>query len=224
MTCAAACSGRARNATRTRYRTNCFLLIAGRLHQRTIGSGRGEDIYLDWALREWRWFRASGLIGPAGLVNDGLTADCANNGGTAWNYNQGAIAGGLTVLHEITGDSTYLKAGRSHCHGGTARPDRPAGHPLPSQASGGARATAPTWPNSRASSSGTCTSSTGTFRAPNTATSSSPTQPRYGTRAGTGAIRLGWHGPGRSTGPTRPGRDRRSTRSTPRWVSPVPGQ
>jgi len=41
-----------------------FLLIAGRLHQRTIGSGRGEDIYLDWALREWQWFRASGLIGP----------------------------------------------------------------------------------------------------------------------------------------------------------------
>jgi predicted alpha-1,6-mannanase (GH76 family) len=86
-----------------------FLLIAGRLHQRTIGSGSGEDIYLDWALREWQWFRASGLIGPAGLVNDGLTADCANNGGTAWTYNQGVITGGLTVLHEITGDSTYLR-------------------------------------------------------------------------------------------------------------------
>jgi predicted alpha-1,6-mannanase (GH76 family) len=84
------------------------LLIAGRLHQRTIGSGSGEDIYLDWALREWQWFRASGLIGPAGMVNDGLTADCANNGDTAWTYNQGVIAGGLTVLHEITGDSTYL--------------------------------------------------------------------------------------------------------------------
>jgi hypothetical protein len=85
------------------------LLIAGRLHQRTIGSGSGEDIYLDWALREWQWFRASGLIGPAGMVNDGLTADCANNGDTAWTYNQGVIAGGLTVLHEITGDSTYLR-------------------------------------------------------------------------------------------------------------------
>jgi predicted alpha-1,6-mannanase (GH76 family) len=82
-----------------------FLLIAGRLHQRTTGGGPG---YLDWALREWEWFKASGLIGPTGLVNDGLTADCANNGGTAWTYNQGVIIGGLVVLHEITGEGAYL--------------------------------------------------------------------------------------------------------------------
>jgi predicted alpha-1,6-mannanase (GH76 family) len=85
-----------------------FLLIAGRLHQRTTGPGRRASDYLDWALREWRWFSASGLIGPAGLVNDGLTAGCANNGGTTWTYNQGVIIGGLVVLHEITGDGAYL--------------------------------------------------------------------------------------------------------------------
>ena len=78
-----------------------FLLIAGRLHQR--GGG-----YLDWALREWRWFAASGLIGPAGLVNDGLTADGLNNGRTTWTYNQGVITGALAVLYEITGDDAYL--------------------------------------------------------------------------------------------------------------------
>ena len=85
-----------------------FLLIAGRLHQRTTGSGGRGDGYLDWALREWQWFKASGLIGSAGLVNDGLTADCANNGGTTWTYNQGVIIGALAALHEITGDGTYL--------------------------------------------------------------------------------------------------------------------
>ena len=82
-----------------------FLLIAGRLHQRAARPGSG---YLDWALREWRWLRASGLIGPSGLVNDGLTAGCVNNGGTTWTYNQGVIVGGLVVLHEITGDGAYL--------------------------------------------------------------------------------------------------------------------
>jgi predicted alpha-1,6-mannanase (GH76 family) len=81
-----------------------FLLIAGRLHQRS--PGRGD--HLGWALREWQWFRASGLIGPAGLVNDGLTADCLNNGGTTWTYNQGVIIGALAVLAEITGDDAHL--------------------------------------------------------------------------------------------------------------------
>jgi predicted alpha-1,6-mannanase (GH76 family) len=85
-----------------------FLLAAGRLHQHTTDPGRRASDYLDQALREWQWFNASGLIGPAGLVNDGLTADCANNGGPAWTYNQGVIIGGLTVLHEITGDRAYL--------------------------------------------------------------------------------------------------------------------
>jgi predicted alpha-1,6-mannanase (GH76 family) len=83
-----------------------FLLIAARLHQRAASPASG---YLDWALREWRWLRGSGLIGPAGLVNDGLTPDCVNNGGTTWTYNQGVIIGGLVVLHEITGDDAYLE-------------------------------------------------------------------------------------------------------------------
>ena len=86
-----------------------FMLTAGRLHQRRTDPRRRASGYLDWALREWEWFSASGLIGPAGLVNDGLTANCANNGGTAWTYNQGVIIGGLTALHEITGDGGYLR-------------------------------------------------------------------------------------------------------------------
>ena len=47
-------------------------------------------------------------MAQASLVNDGLTADCANNGGTTWTYNQGVIIGGLAVLYEITGDDAYL--------------------------------------------------------------------------------------------------------------------
>ena len=80
-----------------------FLLIAARLHQRAP-----DGDYLDWALREWRWFQASGLIGPAGLVNDGLTGACTNNGQTTWTYNQGVITGALAALYEITGDDAHL--------------------------------------------------------------------------------------------------------------------
>ena len=78
-----------------------FLTLAARLSQRTPDpAGR----YREWALRAWDWFCAAGLIGPGGLVNDGLTAGCQNNGRTTWTYNQGVILGGLASLHQITGD------------------------------------------------------------------------------------------------------------------------
>jgi predicted alpha-1,6-mannanase (GH76 family) len=84
-----------------------FLTLAARLAQRVPGN---RD-YRDWALRAWDWLHASGMIGPSGLVNDGLNAACANNGGLTWTYNQGVILGGLAVLHELTGDQGYLRQG-----------------------------------------------------------------------------------------------------------------
>jgi predicted alpha-1,6-mannanase (GH76 family) len=87
-----------------------FLTLAARLHQRTPGD---HGSYLAWAMREWEWFSSSGLIGPGGLVNDGLTADCENNGGITWTYNQGVILGGLAGLHDITGDRAYLEQAES---------------------------------------------------------------------------------------------------------------
>jgi len=86
-----------------------FLTLAALLHQRTPG----DRSYLTWAERAWEWFSASGLIGPSGLINDGLTPACANNGGTTWTYNQGVILGGLAALSEITGDRAYLQRGES---------------------------------------------------------------------------------------------------------------
>jgi predicted alpha-1,6-mannanase (GH76 family) len=81
-----------------------FLTLAARLHQRCPADGA----YLDWARREWDWFTDRGMIGASGLVNDGLTAECANNDGVTWTYNQGVVLGGLADLHEITGEAEYL--------------------------------------------------------------------------------------------------------------------
>jgi predicted alpha-1,6-mannanase (GH76 family) len=84
-----------------------FGLLAARLH---AGTGRQE--YLDWATRTWSWFAASAMIGPSGLVNDGLDADGRNNGGTTWTYNQGVVLGLLTELHAATGSAAYQQAAR----------------------------------------------------------------------------------------------------------------
>lgn len=86
-----------------------FLTVAARLHQR---AGR-DSYYLDWARREWDWFQASGMTGISGLVNDGLTADCRNNGQPTYTYNQGVVLGGLAALYEISGDQDYLRQGES---------------------------------------------------------------------------------------------------------------
>ena len=105
-----------------------FLTLAARLHQRVPGAG---DHYRSWALREWEWLHASGMIGTSGLVNDGLTAACANNGGTTWTYNQGVILGGLAALHEISGDRGYLEQGESIADATLARLASPASASLP---------------------------------------------------------------------------------------------
>jgi predicted alpha-1,6-mannanase (GH76 family) len=100
-----------------------FLTLAAVLHQRVPGDGQ----YLRWALRTWEWLHASGMIGPAGLVNDGLTAGCANNGGPTWTYNQGVILGGLACLHEITGDAAYLRHATAIADAAIASLTTPAG-------------------------------------------------------------------------------------------------
>ncbi|HVT68147.1 MAG TPA: glycoside hydrolase family 76 protein, partial [Trebonia sp.] len=90
-----------------------FLLLAGLLAQRAGGQGTGGAAagreYRDWALRAWDWLDGSGMINPAGLINDGLTAGCVNNGGTTWTYNQGVILGGLLTLSELTGEDGYRR-------------------------------------------------------------------------------------------------------------------
>jgi len=87
-----------------------FLTLAVKLHLRSPGH---EDTYRQWALREWDWFSASGMIGEKGLVNDGLTADCKNNGKPTYTYNQGVILGGLAGLYEITDDDACLRQGEA---------------------------------------------------------------------------------------------------------------
>jgi predicted alpha-1,6-mannanase (GH76 family) len=81
-----------------------FLMLATILYQETK-----EQEYLEWALKEWNWFKASGLINNDHLINDGLKKEnCKNNGQTTWAYNQGVILGGLTNLWLLEGDSAYI--------------------------------------------------------------------------------------------------------------------
>ncbi|RFU36447.1 glycosyl hydrolase [Actinomadura logoneensis] len=87
-----------------------FSLLAS-LHNRIPG----DRVYLTRAREAWTWFRRSGMINDANLVNDGLTTQsggCANNGGTTWTYNQGVVLGGLSELYKATHDRSLLVEAR----------------------------------------------------------------------------------------------------------------
>ena len=53
------------------------------------------------------------MINSAGLVNDGLTAACANNGQTVWTYNQGLAIGAALELWRATGDADAARHARA---------------------------------------------------------------------------------------------------------------
>jgi hypothetical protein len=86
-----------------------YLWLTTSLHQRIPA----DTVWLQRATTAATWYRSSGLINSSGLVNDGLTSSCANNGSTVWSYNQGLAIGGFTELWRVTGDSSLLTVART---------------------------------------------------------------------------------------------------------------
>ncbi|KAM0815708.1 putative Mannan endo-1,6-alpha-mannosidase [Seiridium cardinale] len=76
----------------------------------------GDEAYLAKSLLAWEWFRDSGMINNAFLINDGLMggpdSTCVNNNAPTWTYNQGVVLGALVQLHTATGDADFLDTAR----------------------------------------------------------------------------------------------------------------
>jgi hypothetical protein len=81
-----------------------YVRLAAGLHNRIAG----DTTWLNRSVTGWNWFTASGLINSSGLVNDGLTSGCANNGGTVYTYNQGLAIGAGVEVYRATGNSAVL--------------------------------------------------------------------------------------------------------------------
>jgi predicted alpha-1,6-mannanase (GH76 family) len=52
------------------------------------------------------------MVDSSGLVNDGLTSSCANNGQTVWTYNQGLAIGAAVEMYHATGAAADLSRAR----------------------------------------------------------------------------------------------------------------
>jgi predicted alpha-1,6-mannanase (GH76 family) len=84
-----------------------FLDVAAHLANRSADKTK-QARYLEWGNKEWKWFEHSTMITPEFQINDGLDANCKNNHGTVWSYNQGVILGGLAELSRQPGNSKLV--------------------------------------------------------------------------------------------------------------------
>ena len=81
-----------------------YVRLVASLHNRIPG----DTAWLAKTTTSWHWFVNSGLINVDGLVNDGLTDSCQNNGQTVWTYNQGLAIGAGVEVYRATGDHSAL--------------------------------------------------------------------------------------------------------------------
>jgi len=81
-----------------------WIRLTAELHNRIPG----DTQWLARSSTAWAWFQGSGMINANGLVNDGLTNACTNNGQTVWTYNQGMAIGGALELWRATRDPQIL--------------------------------------------------------------------------------------------------------------------
>jgi predicted alpha-1,6-mannanase (GH76 family) len=85
-----------------------YIVLTAELHERVPG----DTLWGQRATTAWNWFLDSGMINSSGLVNDGLTSACGNNGQTVWTYNQGLAIGAGVEIWRATGDSSALAEAR----------------------------------------------------------------------------------------------------------------
>lgn len=81
-----------------------WIRLTAELHNRI----NGDKLWLSRSRTAWNWFLNSGMINSDGLVNDGLTDNCTNNGQTVWSYNQGLAIGAGLELWRATKDPQIL--------------------------------------------------------------------------------------------------------------------
>jgi predicted alpha-1,6-mannanase (GH76 family) len=93
-----------------------FLQVAAKLHLRTPGDS-GPGSFLDWAKREWTWFKGTGMLTAKNQVVDTLAdlTTCAPTG-PIFTYNQGVLLGGLVDLAASTGDASLLDQASAIAH------------------------------------------------------------------------------------------------------------
>ncbi|MFC7374831.1 MULTISPECIES: glycoside hydrolase family 76 protein [unclassified Brachybacterium] len=85
-----------------------WIRLTAELHNRIPG----DTTWLERSRAAWDWYLGSGMINEDGLLNDGLTDACENNGDRIYTYNQGLAIGAALELWRATDDPDLLEKAR----------------------------------------------------------------------------------------------------------------
>ncbi|GAA1487653.1 glycoside hydrolase family 76 protein [Brachybacterium sacelli] len=85
-----------------------WIRLTAELHNRIPG----DTAWLERSQVAWDWYTTSGMVNEDGLLNDGLTDACENNGDRVYTYNQGLAIGAALELWRATGDPHLLDKAR----------------------------------------------------------------------------------------------------------------
>jgi hypothetical protein len=93
-----------------------FMQTAAKLHLRTPGD-MGPGSFLDWAQRDWAWFKGTGMLTAKHQVIDSLDGlTTCKPTGPIFTYNNGVLLGALVDLAAGTGDKTLLDEADAIAH------------------------------------------------------------------------------------------------------------
>lgn len=89
--------------------TSLYIQLNAALAQRIAG----DTVHRGRAQAGWAWFRGTGMLNGANLVEDGISlTTCRTNGDVTWTYNQGVLINALVQLGRLTGDADPLTVAR----------------------------------------------------------------------------------------------------------------
>lgn len=99
----------AANKTKRIANSLAYIQLMGALHNRISGDSK----YLAAANKAWTWFVGLDVITNNGMVHNGLTANCKNDGAQQWSHAQGLLIAAALEMNKISPAEDLVKIAKT---------------------------------------------------------------------------------------------------------------
>ncbi|RZA25581.1 MAG: hypothetical protein EOP10_06480 [Proteobacteria bacterium] len=96
------------NSAKLSANTAFYIKLNAALHNRI----EGDTKYLERAGKGWLWLTTIGVVNNSGLVNNGVTVKCKNDGLQTWTHTQGLFYSAAVELNKASPKKEYIDAAK----------------------------------------------------------------------------------------------------------------